>query len=149
MQGFDSLKEMLDAKTARRKVDMEKYETIDDDLCMLCGAYGADKRNLVMRCFYDIKEVLPEALDLSKHPDVKAFFIRICKSCRARFLGHLSDWRKECLALRDVEKDHDGGVWADEGYDLPETERNIPVRVHGATTMMNLKEYEAYRKQHE
>jgi len=132
---MNDLKSHLQNKNAQRKSDRKSFEKLDDNLCMICWAYGQDKRNLVIRCFYDVKEVVPEMLDLKEH-----FYARICKSCRASFLGKLREWRDKRVALRDISKDHDGNF-----YDF-DFERNIPVRINGAITMMTEEEHEEYHR---
>src|SRR5688572_4468719 len=87
----------------RRKEDAQRFADLKEE-CQLCGAYGADKRMLKMRCFYDLKEVVPEFISLWAVPDMsddmkEMFFLQICKSCRARLLGKLQEWRKECVDL--------------------------------------------------
>lgn len=131
--------------TARRLKDAEAYDKVDGDLCMLCHAYGADKRSWYSRCFYDLKEVLPEALDLyaADVPDGlrEAFYLRICKSCRAEYLELLANWRKSRIARRTITKNHDGHE-----LDDADSERNIPVRIHGVTKMVTMDEYNILRE---
>jgi len=38
-------------------IDDKRFEEHDEALCMLCGAYGNDKRSLLISCFYDISEL--------------------------------------------------------------------------------------------
>jgi hypothetical protein len=132
---------LLDREAARRAGDAEKYEAHDEDLCMLCGAYGADKRSLRITCLYAIHEVVPEALELTDVPGPDrwhGYYLRICKSCRGRLLDHLGAWRNECVSMREVPKNHDGAP-----EDTPPG-RDIPVRINGRTVMMALEEYEAW-----
>lgn len=106
---FDS---MIQKIQLRRERDKVRFETLDDDLCMLCGAYGPDKRNLVIECFYDVSEAVPEAIDLGL-VDVynnRGWYLRVCKNCRGEFLDLLADWRKQRIALRNTPKDHDGYI---------------------------------------
>lgn len=131
----DFMKNMLFNQAARQQADRETFDTHDPDLCMLCHAQGADKRSLKISCLYDIKEVVPEALDLKDH-----FYLLICKSCRAKLLAHLEAWRNECLALQSLMKDHDGHI------DIPDERKNIPVRINGAIVMMNEEEYQAFKQ---
>src|SRR5690606_30505704 len=109
----------------------------------LCHAEGKDKRFLTMSCGYAVDEMVPEMkrLDRDAYPNMWApFGINLCKSCRARLLGHMQQWRDECVALRGRPKDHDGHL--EDEYD---PDRNIPVRVNGVTQMMTADEYEAFR----
>lgn len=126
----------------RKAEDAVKFHALDEDACMLCDAYGADKRSLFIDCFYAVDEVVPEALNIH---DVglergRGYYLRICKSCRARLLGKLQEWRDECVARRGLAKDHDGG---DDAWDEPE--RNIPVRINGAVQMLTEAEWRAWR----
>lgn len=136
----------LSRNEQRRAQDKQRFEQHDHDLCMICHAYGQDKRSLWIDCFYAINEVLPEALDISSAgltgAHSRGYFICICKSCRGRLLGHLQAWRDEGVALRDTPKDHDGEP---EYFD---TDRHIPMRVHGTTVIMNQSEYDAYTAAH-
>jgi hypothetical protein len=139
------VKDYLGEIDRSREQDAVRWNSLDDDLCMLCDAHGADKRNLYVACFYAIKEVVPEAIDLSKvpqeesgvAPDRSFYYLRVCKSCRGRFLGMLREWRATCVALRGRAKDHDGHP---EEYDDPE--RTIPVREHGVTVMLTRAEWD-------
>lgn len=135
-----SLTQHLTRIQERRATDAATFETLDEALCMLCGAYGTDKRNLRIAAFYDLQEVVPELLDLTG-PDqaCPAFYLRMCKSCRARLLRHLATWRAECVALQGTPKDHDG--YLDEDAD---EDHNIPVRMHGITVLLTAEEYTAY-----
>lgn len=125
---------------AKRAADAQRWEEQDSDLCQLCHAYGADKRSLLISCFYVIKEVIPEAIDLhavaNEHVKGRGYYLRICKSCRGRLLGMLETWRNECVALRDVPKDHDGYP------DGEDTDGLIPMRVNGVTVMLTPEGYE-------
>lgn len=137
------MRDILRETEERRKRDAERYAQLDKDLCMLCDAYGADKRSLFISCWYDISEVIPEAIDLFNcGPAVsgRGWYVRTCKCCRARLLEHLKRWGIECTLLRGLDKDHDG-------YLLEDNEKaGIPVRVHGAIKMMTEEEYAAYKK---
>ena len=135
------LEDIIRCNQERRKADAKRFRESDDNLCMLCHAYGEDKRSLFISCFYAVEEAVPEAIDLfdcGKHLSDRGYYLRICKSCRARFLGMLREWRNECVSLRDLPKDHDGII---EGED---PDRNIPVRVNGITVMMTKDEYDLY-----
>lgn len=138
---------MLDAFARRREDDAQRFAQLNPDLCQLCHAYGADKRNLVIECFYAVHEVVPEAIDLAACPAEsqrgRGYFLRICKCCRGDLLRLLGLWRNERVAHRDTPKDHDG-------HEVEEDlSRCIPVRMHGAQVMMTPDEYERYRQSRE
>lgn len=138
---FDSI---INKHKNRREQDKLRYEQHDSDLCMLCGAYGSDKRSLFMSCFYDISEVVPEMIDLFDVEGLKDrdWYLRICKTCRGELLDHLQQWRNERVALRSVAKDHDGYVY--ENGD----EKLIPVRLQGMVVYMTPEDYEEYKNGH-
>jgi len=130
---------IFDLHQKRREIDKMRFEELDGDLCMLCGAYGADKRNFRLNVFYDVSEVIPEALDMFL-VDQSGWYLRICKTCRGELLRHLEAWRNERVAMRDVSKDHDGYPEEDE------LQGDIPVRINGMTVMMTAEQYEEYKK---
>jgi len=139
---FPSISRLVREADERRQRDAQRFADIDHDLCMLCGAYGADKRSLFIDCFYAVHEVVPEAIDLY---DVKprlerghGYYLLICKSCRGRLLSALAAWRAECVALLGKPKDHDGYL------DDCEDGKNVPVRVNGITVMMDDADYATY-----
>lgn len=138
-----SLSRMIEESKARREAGAKAFAEHDKDLCMLCHAYGADKRSLFIDCFYAIYEAVPEALDISGvEPRLergRGYYLRLCKSCRGRLIGHLRLWREECVALRGVPKNHDGGL------DDEDPEKNVPVRIDGAIVMMTEEEWRAWR----
>ena len=125
----------IDAKKKREEAE-KKREALDGDACMLCDAYGNDKRNWYSSCFYAIDESVPEALDLEK-----GFYLRICKSCRGRYLQLLREWRDECVSLRGQPKDHDGYLETE----TIEPERNIPYRKNGTLVMLTEQEWNEER----
>ena len=144
------MRDIIAETNAQRERDRVRYAEIDRDLCMLCGAYGADKRSLSVNCFYAVNEVVPEMIDLhavEEKPGVhRGFYMLICKSCRARFLGHLEEWRTECIGLRGRKKDHDG--YLEDGYmddDPGASPRDIPVRENGIIVYLTREEWEARR----
>jgi hypothetical protein len=143
---MSSINEMIAASNKRRDEDATRYEASDGDLCMLCHAYGNDKRSLFIRCFYAVHEVVPEAIDLGGVKDKElskyGYYVRLCKSCRGRLLGHLKTWRDECVALQPIPKDHDG--YLEEEDDT----RNIYVRINGVNVAMNADEYAVYASEH-
>lgn len=135
----------LKAAQMRRALDAERYHHSDPDLCMLCGAYGADKRSLRIGCGYAVHEAVPEAIDLFDIPEMREFgyYLRLCKSCRGALLQHMEQWRRERIELRDQPKDHDGYLWEDYDSDL------IPVRMHGRVVMMTALAYAEWKEKQE
>lgn len=131
---------MMADLAAKREADAKRFHGADKALCMICWAYGNDKRSLVLSCFYAVHEAVPEAIDLSgcgeQHKD-RGYYLRICKSCRAGLLDHLRRWADERRALRDVPKDHDGHI------DYADPAANIPVRIDGAIVMLTPEQWEA------
>lgn len=126
--------------------DAKAYKENDGDKCQVCHAYGEDKRNLIVKCFYEIKEVVPEALNLREADVDEAlrdfYYLRICKSCRGDFLGKMKEWRDARVALQDTPKDHDGCL-----LEIDEDpERNIPIRANGVTKMITKDEWDALKK---
>lgn len=127
------------------KQDAEKYKTVDHDLCMLCGAYGSDKRTLLIRTGYEMKEAVEELLDTKSVEELPEpirgfYYLSMCKSCRASLLGHMRDWAIERRAMRGSPMDNDGN-----SEDEP-PEKNIPVRIDGGIRMMTMDEYTAWRE---
>jgi hypothetical protein len=123
--------------------DARKFADHDQDLCMLCHAHGQDKRSLFLDCFYAVNEVVPEALNLSQTLDGngqprRGYYLRLCKTCRGRLLETLRTWADDCRTMRPLPKDGDGAP-QDENPD-----RNIPVRIDGATVKMTPEEYAQY-----
>ena len=120
----------------------QSFEELDEDLCMICHAYGPDKRNLVIRCFYAIHEFVPEALDMRLVEGFTSgdYYLRVCKVCRSGFLVAMADWRDVRVALRAEPKDSDGDI----GYNEYEGDM-IPVRIAGATVMLTPDQYEDYK----
>jgi len=136
------IRDILEQTRKRNEDDAQRFEALDLDQCMLCHARGADKRSLIIDCGYDISEVIPDAikLHLVEGLEGRGWYLRICKSCRAALLELLGTWWNGRVRLRGVPKDHDGHV-LDEYVDA-----YIPVRQHGATTMMTLPEWKQYRE---
>ena len=120
------MRDIITKVQEQRERDRIRHENLDRDECMLCDAYGADKRSLSINCFYAVNEVVPEAIDLAAVKDKpgvhQGFYLLICKSCRAQLLAHLGEWRQECVALRGRKKNHDGYLEDEEsewGCDIP------------------------------
>lgn len=136
------MSDYLDQLQAKRERDARRWLELDSDECMLCGAYGADKRSLFLDCGYAVSEVLPEILDIrALDPPLergKAYYLLICKSCRGRLLGKIEEWGDECRRLRGEPKDHDGDL-----LERDTTRRNIPVRSHGAIEWLTQEEWDA------
>ena len=116
----------LDDKWERLDRDEKTYKNLDRELCMLCGASGPDKRSFRLSCLYDVKEVIPEALELRDEARL-GFYLLLCKSCRALLLEGLQDAADQCRTNRGKPMNQDGVIELD-------PERNIPVRVHGAAS---------------
>ena len=122
------------------KVDARLYKEQRRDVCQLCGAVGQDHRTLRMGCSYQLKEAVPEMLDLSEVEGGgnSTYHLRICKACRGSLLEHLESWRSFRVGLRDKPKDSEGDL-------LIETMgQTIPVRRYGAVVYMTIKEYREY-----
>lgn len=139
---LSGLSKMLEERKQRSKVDAKRFHDLDSDLCQLCEAKGEDKRSLWIQCFYDVKEVLPEAIDLDQavgiSDDLRDFYyLRICKACRGDLLSLLGLWRNKRIERRGLPMDHDGN---DDDYT---PERNIPVRRNGTTVMLTREEWDA------
>ena len=120
--------------------DSARWLALDEQTCQMCDAHGPDKRSLTLSCLYDLHEVLPESI-LRQDVSRNFYYLRICKSCRGRLIGHLAEWRVECMANRGVTKGPDGHVYEVEA----DPDRNIPVRVHGALVMMTQVEWSDYK----
>ena len=132
--------DIIKRTNARRARDKERFTLLDREECMLCGAYGADKRSLYIDHGYAMHESVPEVIDLhnvDNQPNM--YYLLTCKMCRAALLQHLAQWRSERLALRDEAKNHDGYLLEDD-FGL------IPVRVNGAITHMSPDEYENWKR---
>ena len=134
-----NIESMFARVNKRRHDDARRFESLDNDLCMLCNAYGADKRSLFISCLYQINEAVPEAIDLfdTEFKD-RGWFVRICKECRGKLLEHLRDWRNECVERQSIPKDHDGG-------DLWDEEATIAVRIAGRTVWMTEEQYNGWK----
>lgn len=138
---------MLEQIIQRQKATLargaEAFAALDGDQCMLCDAWGADKRSLFIDCGYAVDEVIVEALAIGgldpPHERGRGYYLLLCKSCRGRMLEALGRAADECRALRGVPKDHDGYI------DDENPDRNIPVRVLGVTKMLTAEEYESFR----
>jgi hypothetical protein len=113
---------------------------VDKNLCALCHAAGQDKRFLMVDCFYQLTEVVPE-FQVIRNPSGRDHYgMWICKTCRGRLLEHLKVWHDECVQMRGLPKDSDGAPVDDD------PQRNIPVRLNGATLMMTKEEFERFEK---
>ena len=142
---MNELFESMNRIDRRCAEDAWRFAESDGDLCMLCGAYGTDKRSLFISCLYDVSEAVPEALNLRYVPGLEArgWYVRLCKSCRGSLLGQMREWRNERVALRGMVKDHDGYV------EEADPERCISVRVDGMCVMMLEHVWEEWRRKQE
>lgn len=140
----------LDHMRQLREADKKRFEGLDRDLCMVCGAHGADKRSLVVSTGYDMTEAVDRFIDLhlvEGRLNGMGYYLLICKSCRGEFIGMVRKWYE---SRRDLSQrynlDHDGHV-DDEEWESEE--RNVPVRVDGQTVMMTTEQFEEYNKRRE
>ena len=108
---------------------------MDENTCRLCYAHGPDKRTVVMSCFYDLTEAVPEFEELGG-----VYRLRICKTCRSELLIHLQDWGTNAKKKQHMPKDSDGYI------ELDDPDRNIPIRVFGGILMLTKEEYDKWRK---
>jgi len=126
----------------RRKADAERFANLNHDLCMICGAYGPDKRRWIMDCFYAVEEVIPEAIDLYEcEGELKGqgYYLRLCKTCRGTFLDALEKAANLRRTYRGISKGPDGNVGCSE-------DAIIPVRINGATMWMTEAQYAEYKQ---
>lgn len=125
--------------------DQERHDVHDDNLCMLCHAYGADKRSLNISAFYRLKEFLPEAINLENvdSTDQDTYYLRICKHCRAELFQKLREWREEAISRRDKVKNHDGQLIENK------TSNKIYVRINGESVPMTKEQYEKFQERGE
>ena len=143
-----SLRSIVRKSEIRSIQDRQRIEDLDWDECQLCGAHGADKRSFIMRCFYDMSEVIDEMIDLRKCDDEvmqsDQWLLRICKKCRGELLGVLRIWAQDCRDRRGNLMDSDG---------VPDYGTNpnaiYPMRVDGTIKMMTEAEVTAYKACHE
>lgn len=121
--------------------DQRRYANHDTDLCMLCHAYGADKRSLHMSVLYELKEIVPEMIDMGQveSSNREDYYLRICKHCRAELLGYLRQWRKEAIERREKPKDHDGQVHKNLDYEP------IYVRINGESVPLTKRQYKKFQ----
>ena len=134
--------ELLKKTKDRREADAKRLSEHDTELCMLCGAYGPDKRSLYIGCLYSLDEVSDRFIDLfdtdEKHKGL--YYLRICKACRGALLTYLRTWIQGCISLELRPKDHDGFLLD------TDTDGLIPVRVAGTTVYMTEEQYAEYRR---
>lgn len=136
------MKDIFAELAAQREKDRQRYESQDDDLCMICHAYGSDKRSLFVSCGYQMKEAVPEMIDLfacGESVKGRGYYLNLCKSCRGSLLVHFREWANERRELRPLPKDHDGHLEDEDTDDL------VPVRMDGATVYMSLEDYQVWR----
>lgn len=138
---MDDLKKMLEAQAAQREADAMRFERVEQNVCMVCRTEGPDKRNLIVSCLYDVREVAPEFIDLDGiKGELKGhgFYLRICKTCRAAFLSAVGAWFRARASLRGVHLGPDG-----EALDI-DSEANIAVRINGAQVMMTRAQWDEH-----
>ncbi len=97
--------------------------TITEPKCPICGERDQDSRGLTLSFGYKLSELSSKLIKTDEGP----YYIYVCKNCRGAFLGILQMW----LAGELVDK-------------TTRPDRNIPVRVHGRTVMMNDEEWAAH-----
>lgn len=126
-----------------READAATFEEHDGKLCMLCDAYGNDKRSLFIRCFYNMKEAIPEMLDVTSVDGLNfnGYYLRICKHCRGELLQHLQEWRAEAVRRRSLLKTPDG-MPDDTIYE----DDLIPVRHYGKVEFLTADEYKIWKE---
>lgn len=135
------LEKLIKDRKERQERDKARYDDLDEQLCMICHAYGNDKRSLFVSCFYAVHETVPEAIDLSLTDQKdKGYYLRICKMCRAEFLTMMGKWRTNRTAMRNIPKDHDGGI------DYAVTDKTVPVRLNGMTIMLSPDEFKRFKE---
>lgn len=106
---MSSLTKLLEATKKERLEDEKRWESLDIDTCMVCGAKGQERRILFVSCLYNLKEVSPLFIDLyDTQQREKGFGLRICKGCRVTFLALLGAWIEKKGRLVDPHLDDDG-----------------------------------------
>jgi hypothetical protein len=95
--------------------------------CHICGKHDNDCRTLRLRYSYNLSEI-SDKFQVEKTENDTLYSIRTCKDCRGSFLGILRYWV-------------DGKLVEEETTDPA---KNIPVRVHGRTVMLNQVEWQAH-----
>lgn len=125
-----------------RKDDAKAFAEGDENLCMLCHAYGPDKRSFLINCGYDVKEAIPEALDLHLVEDLSGYYLRVCKCCR----GYLLEGLKRVADHRRYMREK-GGLSSDGEPDNFDEEAAIYVRINGANVCMTPDQFERYKAQ--
>ena len=132
---MEALKRMLDERDKRLEEDQRRFEEVEQDKCMACGAEGPDKRSLYVSCFYDMKEAIPDFIAL-KMDGKHFFYLRICKACRAALLQMFEDWWKDCVLRGGLDLDEDG-------VPIPHEDSNadIPVRIYGSCVWVTEEEW--------
>ncbi len=72
--------------------DKEFLETLDRNICQVCGSVGQDRRTLRISMLYQLKEIS----DVFKYDeDNNNYRINMCKGCRSTLMSHLGTWIKE------------------------------------------------------
>lgn len=146
------LKQTMEKRAQQKAYDEALMAAYSEDRCMLCHAYGEDKRTFMARCFYDMKEAVPELIYVANVPSLQVafpghddqYFLRICKSCRGDLLGTLKQWGDRRRARRGLPMDEDGADLEPVlDYDASE---GVPyIREFGKTRPMTAAEIAAMR----
>lgn len=130
------MEDILKQAEKRRAESKRRWDNMNEDLCMLCHAYGADKRNVFIQCGYEMQEAVPEFIDLhdcGHEVWQHGYYLRVCKNCRGAMLASLREWANRQRGLRRLAKDHDG-------Y-LGDSDYLIPARIDGVAVWMEPHKY--------
>lgn len=69
---------------------------MSEEICQKCKEPGHDRRTLWMACFYEMSELgLP--LEQVHIADRIFYTLRVCKDCRASWMGSIKDWFNEVI----------------------------------------------------
>lgn len=66
------------------------------ETCQRCGEDGYDRRTLWMKCFYAMAE-----LNIPFSIKDGYFTLRVCKDCRASWMGAIKEWFESPAPTRD------------------------------------------------
>lgn len=133
--------DLLERTKAQRTADAKAFAELDENLCMLCQAYGPDKRGFSISCGYEVKEVIPEALDLAYVENLSGYYLRVCKGCRGALLEGLKKAADQRRGMRAEGLDSDG-----ESLNL-DYEEAIFVRINGANVCMTRDQFNFYKQE--
>jgi len=77
---------------------------MSDEKCQRCGEVGEDRRTLWMACMYQMEELglpLVQVQLWSGPSSGHAFYtMRVCKSCRADWMGAIKKWFEPMPAIK-------------------------------------------------